>query len=304
MPCQRPPFVNKYPDMNYNVDNSTYEEIKSNDKLVNGGKVTQQMSGGTLPSGRLADTVYEQLLRLIVRGEFPLDCKLPSEEALGDRFGVSRPVIREALGHLKVEGIVRSQRGSGTVVVRGERPGRPAFPPIETISDLLRSYEFRINVETETAALAAQRRTEDDIDAIRNALGRAEEALDQATVHLLPDLNFEFHREIARATKNPFYVATLELIPNLVGINRLHLDEFETIDRMRRVHREHAAILNAVIARDAALARAEIERHIASARDFVLENQAFDRRLEGRLSKAATARREQASRTTNDGATP
>jgi GntR family transcriptional repressor for pyruvate dehydrogenase complex len=225
---------------------------------------------------RLADTVHAQVMRLIVRGEFPLDCKLPPEGALAERFGVSRPVIREALSRLKDEGVVRSQRGSGTVVVRGERAGRPAFPAIETISDLLRSYEFRINVESETAALAAQRRTEEDIADIRAALHRAGDALEKGMLHLLPDLNFEFHRGIARATKNPFYVTTLELIPNLVGVSRLDLGELETLERMRRVHGEHIAILDAVVGGDSTHARMEIQRHIASARDFVLEHQAFD----------------------------
>jgi GntR family transcriptional regulator, transcriptional repressor for pyruvate dehydrogenase complex len=225
---------------------------------------------------RLADTVHAQVLRLILRGEFPLDCKMPPEGALAERFGVSRPVIREALDRLKSEGVVRSQRGSGTVVLRGERPGRPAFPPIETISDLLRSYEFRIHVESETAALAAQRRSEQEIANVRAALAKAGEALGKGMLHLMPDLNFEFHRGIARATRNPFYVATLELIPNLVGVNRLHLDEFETLERMRRVHAEHNAIFEAVVAGDADRARTEIQRHIASARDFVLEHQAFD----------------------------
>ena len=46
---------------------------------------------------KLADIVYEQLFRLIARGEFPKGLKLPPEGALAQRFGVSRPVIRDAL---------------------------------------------------------------------------------------------------------------------------------------------------------------------------------------------------------------
>jgi len=111
---------------------------------------------------RLADIVHEQLDRLIARGEFPKGCKLPPEGELATRFGVSRPVIRDALLRLKEAGYVRSQRGSGTIVVRGEAPGKHAYPPIRTLADLLRSYEFRITVETATAAMAAERRAASD----------------------------------------------------------------------------------------------------------------------------------------------
>src|SRR3954454_22844230 len=112
---------------------------------------------------RLADIVHEQLFRLIGRGEFPKGCKLPPEGELANRFGVSRPVIRDALSRLKDDGYVRSQRGSGNVVVRGEAPGQQAYPPIRTISDLLRSYEFRMTVEAATATMAAERRDAGDL---------------------------------------------------------------------------------------------------------------------------------------------
>ncbi|MBN8477541.1 MAG: FadR family transcriptional regulator [Burkholderiales bacterium] len=223
--------------------------------------------------------MHEQLLRLIVRGEFPKDCKLPPEGALGERFGVSRPVIREALARLKADGYVRSQRGSGNVVVRGERAGRPAFPPIQTVTDLLRSYEYRVNVETATAALAAERRTTAEIDAMRRSLAKAESALDRKTLHLLADLNFEFHRGVARATHNPFYVTTLELIPNFVGAHRLdrvHSKDEPPLDGYRRVHEEHVAVFDAVVARDPDRARSEMEHHILAARDHVLAHQRFD----------------------------
>src|SRR5215213_9377116 len=136
---------------------------------------------GTSPvrgTRRLADIVHEQLFRLITRGEFPKGCKLPPEGALAGRFGVSRPVIRDALSRLKDDGYVRSQRGSGNVVVRGEAPGQQAYPPIRTISDLLRSYEFRMTVEAATATMAAERRDAADLADLARTLDRAGTALD------------------------------------------------------------------------------------------------------------------------------
>jgi DNA-binding FadR family transcriptional regulator len=227
---------------------------------------------------KLADIVYEQLFRLIARGEFPRDCKLPPEGELGRRFGVSRPVIRDALARLKDEGFVRSQRGSGTVVVRGEPPGVQAYPPIRTISDLLRSYEFRITVEAATASMAAERRSEDDVADLGRTLDRAASALDNRVYHLLADLNFDFHRAVARATHNPFYLKTVEMIPNFIGAERLDVSTFggkDMPERVQRIHGEHVMVFEAIRARDPERAVHEMQAHIAAARDFVLEQQVF-----------------------------
>ena len=227
---------------------------------------------------KLADIVYEQLFRLIARGEFPKGLKLPPEGDLATRFGVSRPVIRDALARLKGEGYVRSQRGSGNVVVRGETPGLHAYPPIRTISELIGSYDFRITVEAATATMAAERRTSADIADIDRTLGRAASELDANRYHLLADLNFDFHRAVARATHNPFYLRTVEMIPNFVGVDRLDLTAFggeDLAERTRRIHAEHVAIFDAIRRRDPEAAQGEMQRHIAAARDFVLERQAF-----------------------------
>lgn len=225
---------------------------------------------------KLADIVYEQLFRLIARGEFPQGCKLPPEGDLSMRFGVSRPVIRDALSRLKDEGFVRSQRGSGSVVVRGEPPGMQAYPPIRTVSDLLRSYEFRITVETATAAMAAERRESSDLADLERTLDRAASALDNAVYHLLADLNFDFHRAVARATHNPFYLKTVEMIPNFIGAERLDRTTFGEQDmpeRARRIHDEHVTIFEAVRRREPEQAVQCMEGHIAAARDFVIERQ-------------------------------
>jgi DNA-binding GntR family transcriptional regulator len=72
------------------------------------------------PRGRplLADVVRSELKRLILGGEFPVGSKLPNEDRLCERFGVSRVTIREAVRGLIEDGLVLRRHGSGTYVTR------------------------------------------------------------------------------------------------------------------------------------------------------------------------------------------
>ena len=226
---------------------------------------------------RLADIVQAQLVRLIDRGEFPRGCKLPTEGELSARFGVSRPVLREALQELKDAGVLRSQRGSGTVVVRGAPPGTAQFPPVRSMADLLRLYDFRIVLEGAAASLAAEHHMPASLAEIADTLRRAE-ATANAAPALLLDLNFAFHRAVARATQNPYHLVAVKMLPNFVGVGQLNTSSFGDEDvaaRARRVLGEHWVIYDAIRIRDAARAQAEMESHIVAARDHVMERQAL-----------------------------
>jgi DNA-binding transcriptional MocR family regulator len=104
-----------------------------------------------------ADQVYAQLQRLIQRGEYPVNSRLPPEQELSQRFGVSRPIIRQALHRLSQEGVVESRKGSGTVVRIGQASLQAGFPPLNSVADVQQFYEFRIDIESRAAALASIR---------------------------------------------------------------------------------------------------------------------------------------------------
>lgn len=74
------------------------------------------ISGGTPTRPLLADVVRDGLRRAVITGEFEPGSKLPNEDALGERFGVSRATIREAVRGLVEEGYLRRRQGSGTFV--------------------------------------------------------------------------------------------------------------------------------------------------------------------------------------------
>ncbi|WP_431281856.1 FadR/GntR family transcriptional regulator [Humitalea sp. 24SJ18S-53] len=224
----------------------------------------------------LADRVEEQLRRLIDRGDFPRDCKLPTEFTLCRRFGVSRPVLRAALAKLRDQGYVSSQQGSGTLVLRGPEAGAMRFPPIATVADVESLYEFRIAIEGEVAQLAALRHTPDTLSEIENALAEAEAMVTSVSPELVRDTNFRFHRAVAHASGNGFFIATLEQMPNLIGLGPVEVRNFglhDPVARARLIAAEHRTILDAIRRRDATLARAEMQAHIAAARQHIYQRQ-------------------------------
>src|SRR3954471_1126560 len=67
-------------------------------------------------AGSLVDKVYGELAQRIANGDYAPDQKLPGEHELSDMFDVSRPVLREALGRLREDGLITSRQGAGSFV--------------------------------------------------------------------------------------------------------------------------------------------------------------------------------------------
>ena len=223
----------------------------------------------------LHEEVYRQIVRLIERGEFPGGTRLPTEFELAGRFGVSRPIVRRALEQLRERGYVTTRKGSGTIVSTDVAGPRLAFPVLSSVADLQQFYEFRIALEGQIAAQAAERRTERDLAAMTEATDRADTALSQGNYQLCTDLNFAFHRAVAAASGNRFFLATLEALPNLVGetaLRRRFGPLAQEDSRQRRLLEEHRRILRAIEAREPQRARDLMTDHIAAAMKFVFEH--------------------------------
>ena len=119
------------------------------------------------PATRLGDRLAQRMAALIDRGDFGENGRLPAESELASRFGVSRPVIREALSRLRVIGLIVSRKGSGSYVQkRADRPKEMAaaigFGPLDSLAQVRKCYEFRASLEGDAAYYAAQNRTPDN----------------------------------------------------------------------------------------------------------------------------------------------
>nr|WP_289847559.1 FadR/GntR family transcriptional regulator [Celeribacter halophilus] len=216
----------------------------------------------------MADQVYDQLLVKILEEEYPVHSRLPAEDVLAQSFGVSRPIVRAALSRLRDDGIVQSRRGSGSYVLR--RPDRQliSFVPLESISDVQRCYEFRIDVEGAAAAWAAERRDDDDLAAMEEAYRVMERAYQEN--ELAVDADQRLHLAVARASKNPFFSSVLESLGEQIAFGvklSRSLTLLDTPTRQELVLAEHRDVLDAIRKRQPEVASATMRYHITAAKD-------------------------------------
>lgn len=222
--------------------------------------------------GKLSAGIYQRIFELIVTGEFAVNARLPSESDLSQRFGASRPVVREALARLRDDGVIVSRQGSGSYVRQRPDTAVLRFVPVGSIADIQRCFEFRVGLEGAAAALAAQRWEVNDLAAIKAALDELEQNIRAGQLGV--DADERFHMAIARATHNSYHVSVqASLQPHIVfgmSLTR-NLSLLRTKERLRLVQDEHVAIVAAIEARDASRARDAMERHIDNARRRMFE---------------------------------
>jgi GntR family transcriptional regulator, transcriptional repressor for pyruvate dehydrogenase complex len=197
--------------------------------------------------------------------------KLPTEAAVMGEFGVSRTVVREALSKLQAAGLVQTRHGIGTFVVGlgDAAPFRIAPEQFATLRDVIAVLELRIGVETEAAALAAQRRTERNLADMRAALDAFNAALVVGRDAVGPD--FQFHVEVARATQNAHFADLMGTLGAMI-IPRARLEPpapptDERRQYLRRVNAEHESIYDAIANQDTEAARAAMRTHLANSRE-------------------------------------
>ena len=219
------------------------------------------------PSGTLADRVTQVLLQKIESGEFSPGARLPTEQTMVERFGVSRTVVREAVSRLKSEGLVETRRGSGAFIQErsGSAPFRIDVDERDSLSAVLRVLELRRGIEAEAAAIAAERRSEAQLAQIRRAL-RALEKAERAGEEGV-DEDLAFHNTISQATDNPLYTSLLKFLSQFVhgAIRVTRTNEARRADFSRQVRMEHEAIAEAIARKDPAAARVAALRHMANA---------------------------------------
>jgi len=218
------------------------------------------------PGARLSDRVADALAAELRAGRIAAGERLPTEVTLAAQFGVSRTVVREAVSRLKSLGLVESRQGSG---VYAQAAG---FTPLNfdarhagSRKAVVQMVEVRRALESEVAALAAERRTAAQLQGIRRSIAALDEAVAAGQDGVAEDVRF--HRAIAEAAGNPFLMDTLDYLGQFLhGATRVtRANEARRVDFARAVSEEHAHIVQAIADRAPAEAREAAARHMCNA---------------------------------------
>ena len=229
------------------------------------------------PAGaNLAETVTARLRREILSGELPPGAPLAEIPTAG-RLGVSRVPVREALLVLDQEGLLEfGPRGRARV--RSLSPG-----------DHMEIYHARLPLEKAAARLAAERRTEEDLTAMRANIAATREAGTLAEVSLL---DLDFHDLVFRAARSPWLFRFWGLLRGelTLWLTRLHREEQSITHRVREsttdTHEEFVELLSA---QNAVAAERHIEAHMRYWLEWMpVEIESGERRAEtGKRDEAA-----------------
>ncbi len=218
----------------------------------------------------LAQDVIDYVANEIRQRPIEVGGKLPTEQEIMQAVGVSRSVVREAISHMQSAGLVEARQGKGTFVLERVQQQMGLDPnKVVSMDDVLSVLELRITLETESAGLAAVRRSEPQLAQIREALNAFEARCmaggDTATVDVA------FHLAIAEASGNRFLYDVLEhLGSNIMPRARATSSKLKRDAPavfIERVIREHEDIFNAIARRDSDSARAAMRTHLGNSRE-------------------------------------
>ncbi|GEO84841.1 MULTISPECIES: FadR/GntR family transcriptional regulator [Alphaproteobacteria] len=213
---------------------------------------------------RLYRQVADQIRALIAAGELVVGQRLPAERDLAERFGVSRPTVREALIVLEVEGYIQIRMGSGVYIAK--RPAAvPVTLPADEVDGPFEILQARCIVESAIAEEAARHASPEGIAQLDEMLARMEASFEQPERAIAADL--AFHAAIADMIGNAalHHVISLLIDKRTSPYFEKLASYFEGPHTWQRAAEEHKAIRDAIAAGDPPAAREAMRRHLTLA---------------------------------------
>jgi GntR family transcriptional regulator, transcriptional repressor for pyruvate dehydrogenase complex len=166
---------------------------------------------------RAFEEITAQIRGRLARHTLRAGDRLPPERELAGQFHVSRNTLREALRSLEIAGLLELRKGATGGAFIKEGGGDAAVAGLADLFHLgtIRPQhltEARIIIGTEVARLACARRSREDLEALAANVEAAERATAEGDVRRRAEVNYEFHRLLARATKNPVLIVMTDAL--------------------------------------------------------------------------------------------
>lgn len=217
-----------------------------------------------------SDIIINQIKNLIASGQLKPGERLPSERKLSEKLMVSRSAVRDAIKKLEFYGILKTHPQSGTIVAgMGTTALQGLISDILNVdgSDFKSLVETRVILEINSAQLAAERRTEDNITKIQYALDQYHNKLKRGEPTVEEDLRF--HLEISEASHNPVLKSLMMvIIPDIIS-NFIKYDVCgDDVKNLR--YKEHQTILNHIINKEPEKVAIAMQNHLKDIKNFSL----------------------------------
>jgi len=207
------------------------------------------------------ELVAERLLEHISQRRLRPGDALPTERELTQVYHVGRSSVREALRMLQSNGLIKPAGKGVFVVAEFANPLNHSLHLLLTLreTDLRELFEVRKILEGETAALAAARRTDEDLAQMERAIAEMVEGLAAQDWYIEADLRF--HLTIAAATRNRIALRMMQAVRDL--LQRALSSIYHIPGSPQRSIEQHRLILDAIARRDAEGARRGMQEHLA-----------------------------------------
>lgn len=219
----------------------------------------------------LVTQIVDAILDDIVAGSIGVDAGLPSEADIADTHGVSRLTAREAIRTLQAQGVVRVESGKGSFVnpvsewTSFEAVLRMSAAGSSDADVAVQLLELRRIFEMGAAALAAERRTEQDLTRLADHLAAMRAAHARADVGAFVEADIAFHDVILTASRNIFLSAMFEPLTRVLRERREQTSRFTEIQEHAIV--EHERVLRALESGDPGQARSAMQSHMSQTLD-------------------------------------
>ena len=204
--------------------------------------------------------VAEEITRLIKENVFKEGTQLPTEAELSTMFNVGRSSVREAIKGLQLANILTATAGKGTLVSENALIAIANIDLGEVLMDgtmLAELVEIRVILEPSAAAMAAKRRTDEDILSMQNAIEEMEGVTDKLK---LLRLGHRFHSALIGACKNRAIIQFHDSIS--LQLLKMREKDFLTSEVYIRDLDKHREILDAIIKKDEMLAKRLMREHL------------------------------------------
>lgn len=221
-------------------------------------------------SRKIYENIVEQIKKMVKQGELKIGDRLPSERELAESLKVSRTSVREALRILENMGLIECRSGEGNFVkdLTIDSLANSILWEIHLIKGVvLELYEIRKIIEPGIVRLAAERATDEDILRMESIIEKQKSIVEQGKS--ISDIDDEFHRSIAEASKNKMI---MKIINTIIGLeSETNESNMEIKERPRQSLKSHMNILKYLKAKEQEKARKAMLTHLTTVEKLVIK---------------------------------